>query len=182
VDVQAQRKRLIEGNRGITAFMKLLRQLAIIDERIHGHMERMSLSGHGLGSDNLSDVLVLDTETFYTVAQDALDVAGLFLTQTELKALRRDPAFKMICNIRSHRVRHAYNKPDGNPYSGYGYGPAYGPILKAGSDGVKDEGYLQHSAAFWSLLERHGILLPTSPSQPIVAPDLMERFIGRAPF
>lgn len=177
MDRDAQRKRLIENNRGITAFVKRLRQLAIVDKRIREHMDGMD--HHGLGSDELSDIIILDTETFYTVAHDALKVVELFLTPTELRALRGERAYKTICTIRSRLVRHAYDKPDGNPYSGYGYGPAYGPILKAGSNGVEDEGYLQHFAAFWSLLQRHKILLPSAPSQPIVDSDLIERFVGR---
>jgi hypothetical protein len=179
MDRDAQRKRLIEGNRGITAFMKLLRQIAITDKRIREHMK--ALDHGGLGSDELSDMIVLDAETFYTVAHDAIKIAELFLAPNELSAFRGDRAYKTICKIRSNVVRHAYDKPDGNTYSGYGYGPAYGPILKAGSGLVDAQGYLQHFASFWSLLENHKILAPSSPSQPIVEDHFLQRFIGRKP-
>ena len=127
----AQRKRLIEGNRGITALMKLLRQVTIIDKRIREHMD--ALDRGGLGSAELSDLIVLDAETFYTVAHDVLKVVELFLSPSELGQFRSDRVYKKLCKIRSSRVRHAYDKPDGNPYSGYGYGSDCGPILKAGS-------------------------------------------------
>ena len=179
MDRNAQRKRLIEGSRGITAFMKLLRQIAITDRRLREHME--VLDHGGLGSSELSEMIVRDAEKFFTVAHDAAKIAELFLTQRELIAFRGDRAYKTICKIRSNVVRHAYDKPDGNPYSGYGYGPTYGPILKAGSGLVDDHGYLQHFASFWALLENHKILIPSSPLQPIVEEHFLQRFIGRKP-
>jgi hypothetical protein len=103
MDRDAQRERLIQGHRGITALMKLLRQIAIVDKRIREHME--VLDRGGLGSDELSEKIVLDAETFYTVAHDALKIVDLFLAPSELGPFRRDRDYKVICKISSNLVR-----------------------------------------------------------------------------
>jgi hypothetical protein len=138
--------------------MKLLGQVAILDRRIREHMVATASSQ----PDKPINELLLDTETFYTVAADALKLIGLFLMPDELKWFRADPTYKLICRIWSEMVRHAYDKPDGDTYSGFGYGLAEGLVLKAGSGRKGEPGYVANFQAFWGLLGKardHNTLL-----------------------
>lgn len=75
IDRAAHRTRLIDTNRGITGLMKLLGQISILDERIREHLGVCLASPKP--SRRISEML-LDTETFYTVAADALKTIQFF--------------------------------------------------------------------------------------------------------
>lgn len=89
---------------------------------------------------DLWDETILGTETFYTVAHDALKLAELFLPAAVLKSFRNDQAYKVMYRIRSPRVRHSYDKPDGDPSGASGFDARYGPVLKSGRQ-HHDAGY-----------------------------------------
>jgi hypothetical protein len=97
MDRATQRKKLVEGNRGGTAFMKLLGQIAILDERVMVHV---CLARGARGHRQLSE-MVLDTETFYTVAGDSLKLASLFLAPSDQNRFVADLRYKTIQRIRS---------------------------------------------------------------------------------
>lgn len=152
---EAHRRRLIRGDFGIAAVSKLLEQLAIIDRRIREPL-LATTEGRSLSRETAS-TLQLDTETFYTVAHDLFKLLELFLM--EPARFRNEPANKKICRIRSQLVRHAFDKPDGNPYPGFGYSPVAGVMLKAGSQAaLVDPGYCANHAAAMGLLRRYGVL------------------------
>jgi hypothetical protein len=179
----SHRKLLIERNCGITAFMKLLGQIAILDGRIRDHV---TLAGRSPDHRRLAE-MVLDTETFYTVAADALKLAALFLPVAEMKRFVTEPGYKTIQRIRSECVRHAYDKPDGDPYGGFGFGPEQGPVLKAGSGRREGKGYYADFQDFWQILQEYGIIarssliVPSVITQPIVTEVMMRRFTGTEP-
>jgi hypothetical protein len=57
--------------------------------------------------------------------------------------------------VRNHLVRHAYEKPDGVAYSGWGYGNGVGLVLKAGSGNrLATNGYFKDHAELMHFLDR----------------------------
>src|SRR4029077_6528846 len=60
------------------------------------------------------DALRLDTETYYTVANDLLGVIIQSLEPDDRPKLKNEPAYKTKRRIRSGLVRHAFDKPDGD--------------------------------------------------------------------
>ena len=164
--------------------MKLLGQVAILDGRIRDHI---TLAGRSPDHKRLAE-MVLDTETFYTVAADSLKLVALFFPLDEMKRFAAEPGYKTIQRIRSECVRHAYDKPDGDAYSGFGFGSQHGParaaVLKAGSGRKEGEGYFKDFHAFWQLLQDYGIIarssliVPSTIAQPIMTETMMRRFTG----
>jgi len=159
---QRQRERLIEGNRGLTGFLKLLGQVEILNRRIRQYMDAIDQPN---GFFERHQELLLDTETFYTVANDALKLVALFLPEAEATALRKDRRYIVICASRSCLVRHAYDKEYGDPYNGFAYDAVDGLILKGGSSGanVTGDGYVKHYSDFWNLLEDCNVLRSRQP-------------------
>jgi hypothetical protein len=133
---------------GIT---KLIRQLTILDGRIKVGIEREFESIESIAE------LVLDLETYYTVAADVLDLAGELLPPSELPSFKAAPICKIIRKLRNLKVRHAYNKPDGEPYSGIGLSREMGPQLSPGSPYAKfeDPGYYANKAALEELINNN---------------------------
>jgi len=74
--------------------------------------------------------LELDAKTFYTVAAELLKLASSIIDDP---AFTSDVVYKRFQAVLNHLVRHAYEKPDGVACSGWGFGPSFGPTLKAGS-------------------------------------------------
>jgi hypothetical protein len=103
------------------------------------------------------------------------------MTPSELDRFKDDQAYKRLSRIRSQLIRHAFDKPDGDAYSGFGYGSAKGPVLKAGSGRPEEPGYFENFRAFWKLLETHNVIVPSSPHQPFVSDKLLRRFTGVDP-
>jgi hypothetical protein len=171
--LQEQRKRLIDCNRGITGFMKLLRQIGIIDRRI-----RSNTGSTQSTSPVQFDELLLDTECFYTIANDALKLIEVFLHRGERERFRAERPYKIICRLRSRSVRHAYDKPDGNSYPGFGFSPHSGLVLKAGSRASEESGYTEHFAEFWKMLQGHSIITSSSTDQPMLTERFCRRFTG----
>jgi hypothetical protein len=144
----------IEQNYGLTACTKLLRQMEIADRRVQ---EGTQAFAHAVGSHRWSAPgaeLEFDAETFYTVAADFLKLAASIIRQP---AFTSDAVYKRIQAVRNHLIRHAYEKPDGVAYCGWGFGPDYGPVLKAGSGSqFATKGYFQDHRDLMDFLSRFG--------------------------
>ena len=111
----------------------------------------------------LWDVVRLDAETYYTVAFDLLKLIERFLPAERAVAFRREPIFKTIRQLRNLLVRHAVDKPNGDPYPGFGIGELEGVVLKAGTaKGLfTDPGFYKNAAALHALFEKYKV----SPSR-----------------
>ena len=154
------RARLLEGNRGLTGYGNLWRQFAISDSRVRAEVEDywQNSTGRDPNGHLTTDILRLDTETFYTVAHDLLKLAALFVDKPS--TFKKEPAYTTICKIRSHLIRHAYDtKMDGDTFGGFGISSVAGPELKAGSGNTKtrDQGYLRNYEALMELLQRYEV-------------------------
>jgi hypothetical protein len=144
----------LDQNYGLTAYSKLLRQIEIADRRVRQGTQAFATA---VGSNRWSQPgaeLEFDAETFYTVAADLLKLAALIIPD---RAFTSDPVYKRIQSVRNHLIRHAYEYPDGVAYSGWGFGPDHGPVLKAGSGSpFATKGYFQDHADLLSFLARFG--------------------------
>jgi hypothetical protein len=100
---------------------------------------------------------MLDVETYYTVAHDILKLGEILMPDDQSRRFRKEPIYKQICRIRSSMVRHAYEKPDGDPYSGFGWSPDTGPRLKLGSpaSGFTDPGFFENQQRLVALLDKY---------------------------
>jgi hypothetical protein len=128
----------------------------------------------------LADTLMLDTETFYTLADRTFKLLDYFLKTNESTVFRSDEKYKTLCSIRSTLVIHAYDKLGGHPSNAFAYHLDLGLALKGGIGVLKDEGYGINYQAFWDLLLRHTILqkMPGLP-HPRVSDKLLQRFTGK---
>jgi hypothetical protein len=97
------------------------------------------------------------------VAFDLLKLIERFLPAERAVAFRREPIFKTIRQLRNLLVRHAVDKPNGDPYPGFGIGELEGVVLKAGTaKGLfTDPGFYKNAAALHALFEKYKV----SPSR-----------------
>jgi len=139
---------------------KLMRQLTILDGRIKVGIEREFESIESIAE------LVLDLETYYTVAADVLDLGEELLPSGELPSFKAAPICTIIRKLRNLKVRHAYNKPNGEPYSGIGLSREMGPQLSPGSPYAEfeDPGYYANKAALEELLNKNLVFWLYSPA------------------
>lgn len=143
-----------EKNYGLTGCVKLLRQMEIADRRIRSGIEAVEGS---LAKGNLpapTRELELDTETFYIVAAAFLKLAARIIGG---KTFMDDPVYKRIQSVRNQLITHAFERPDGVAYSGWGFGPSEGPVLKAGSGSeLAQSGYYRDHANLLALMDKFG--------------------------
>ena len=127
--------------------------MQILADRISVGIDRVYVQ-HAIDS---IDELVLDLETYYTVAADVLDLAQQLLPDIEQWALKTAPICKIIRKLRNRKIRHAYNKPNGDPYGGLAYNEKMGPALKLGSPyaDFDDPGYYANKRGLDELLQTH---------------------------
>jgi hypothetical protein len=125
--------------------------------------------------------LVLDVETYYTVAHDCLKLAEVLLGP-EGVGLKTEPTYRRICAIRSHMVRHAFDKNDGDPSPSLGWTPTSGPQLKCGSTvtGFQDPGFFENQRTFVALLEKYRLGRFVSPGGYQRIADYLRRVTGDA--
>jgi hypothetical protein len=141
---------------------RLLTQLEILEIRIADALTGC-LPPNSKTDFLLYDVLHLDTETYYTVAFDALTLIERFLPEERTPEFRRETVYKVIRRLRNQFVRHARNKPNGDPYPEYGIGELEGIVLKDGTPkkGFRDPGFFKNSTALRELLTKYTL----SPSR-----------------
>ena len=106
----------------------------------------------------LQHVLWLDTETYYTVAHDLLKVGVKILPQEKARRLKGERVYKIVAAIRNHLVRHAHDKPNGDPWPGFGITEEAGVLLKSGTPYsiLEDPGFVVNSRLIKDLLEKYG--------------------------
>jgi hypothetical protein len=138
----------------------LRRQIDLLELRIEAGI-------HALNSRKLaqryfypaSDALRLDTETYYTVAHDLLGVIGQLVKPDQCARLKKEATYKTIRRIRSALVRHSFDKPDGDPYPGFGFGGASGVQLRTWNQnppkGFRDPGFYENRRALHDLLHKY---------------------------
>jgi hypothetical protein len=138
--------------------LKLTRQLSILDGRIKAGIERVYVQHQTASIESIAE-LVLDLETYYTVAHDALCLAEKLLAPGELRSFRTAPIRRTIRILRNQKIRHSYNKPDGDPYGGIAYSEEMGPALCLGSPyaDFDDPGYYANRAALEELLSKNDV-------------------------
>jgi hypothetical protein len=97
-----------------TGIQRLLTQVEILEIRV---MDALSACLPPVGRRDwlLWDVVRLDAETYYTVAFDLLKLIERFLPAERAVAFRREPIFETIRQLRNLLVRHAVDKPNGDP-------------------------------------------------------------------
>jgi hypothetical protein len=139
---------------------KLLAQLTILEHRIRTGWAIMATQGHSQVDGTWTlESLFLDVETYYTVAHDCLKLAAILLSEKAAVGLKREPAFRHICHLRSQMIRHAYEKPDGDPDPSMGWSPETGPRLKAGSPDRRshDPGFFINQNGLVALLDKYQV-------------------------
>lgn len=106
----------------------------------------------------VGQALWLDTETYYTVAHDLLKLGAMLLPSDEAKSLKAERAYKIVAGVRSHLVRHAYDKPDGDPWPGFGIEEDGGVFLRRGSSRPKfeDPGFEVNACEITSVFDKYG--------------------------
>ncbi len=161
---------LMDEGQKRTGVQKLLRQLGIQETRVETAHERL-VEMFPNGDFHLRDELVLDAETYYTIAHDLLTLAAGLMDASEKRRFRQEPAVKMIRTIRNHLVRHAFGgHRDNDPHCGYAWGSKDGIILKGGSLlGQRDAGFFSNRDQLRALLKRYGITkipMATAPGTP----------------
>ena len=136
---------------------KLHLQLQILEARIRDGCEAMKKPRSPERYRLIYAVMHLDAETYYTVALDLLKLMREFVP--DRKELEGEPTYKTIAAIRNWHVRHAYDRNQGDPYSGSGFSPSCGPMLKAGSNkaAASDVGFLQNCDALKELLKKYRV-------------------------
>ena len=153
--------------------VKLPKQLRIQDRRICQQFRKV------VNHQKVDiDVLVLDLETYYTVAHDLLKLMLRHLPKSRKPELESDATFKTICTIRDHLVRHAYDKARGDPYNCLVWNRERGPCLRLGSPTPKfrDSGYFVNRENLMSLLEKYS----TEPSLMFPAVARVARLVQSA--
>ena len=84
------------------AIRKLLLQLELTEERINTEFEHeIYKTKHAHKYDNNRDLLVLDLETYYTVAHDLFKLIYLLIPAELKKTFKKEKGYKNICAIRS---------------------------------------------------------------------------------
>ena len=143
-----------------SGIIKLLKQREITKKRIIEIHDSLA-SRVPQWDMTVSDVMLLDVETYYTITHDLLKLAQVLLPPLEAKRFKQEPTFKRILIIRNRLVRHAYDKPNGDPYSGFGWGVREGIQVKAGSSlpdlADIDPGFRLNDKDVEELLEKYGI-------------------------
>jgi hypothetical protein len=148
-----------------TAATRLLKQLVIIEDRIDSSWDVVWDQQRGDLHFFVRDCLLLDVETYYTVAADLLKVLICMIPAgAEQTRFKNEPCYKKIMAIRNHLVRHAYDKPSGDPYNGFGLGSGVGLMLKSGTK-FRDPGHEQNIADLKALLSRYEIPQEPSPRE-----------------
>ena len=99
------------------------------------------------------------------MAHNLLKLVASLLEPERSSGLKSEPAYKNICAIRSHLVRHAYDKPSGDPYGGFAWNEERGPILDGGSPfgRHRDPGFNPNAAALEQLFSVYEIDLLAFP-------------------
>ena len=135
------------------------RQIDILELRIEAEIKGHDKALRVEYSRLVADVLRLDAETYYTVASDLLGVIGQLLTSELRDSLRREAAYKLIRRTRNQLVRHSSDKPDGDPYPGFGVGGSTGVQLRTWSqsppNGFRDPGFYENRRALQHLLRKY---------------------------
>jgi hypothetical protein len=149
-----ERYKKLQRQQGV---QKLYRQLEILEKRIdRGYKAFTSKVKRTLRKQWwIRDTLILDLETYYTVAADLLKLIEGFLPDADRKKLRADSTYKTIQKIRNWVIRHSYDKPGSDPYSGFSWSDKTGIALKGGTpfSSQLDPGFLVNSKNLADLLD-----------------------------
>lgn len=148
-------QRVVESQRRL-GVRKLLRQIEILEGRVRREFSRLCS-----GEEEVEDELILDLETFYTVAHDLLVLAATLLPRQQGASFKTSTGFKTISAIRTKLVRHAYDKPDGDPFNTFGWSAKDGPMLKGASPirRFRDPGFFRNAEKLHSGLDEFDVSL-----------------------
>ncbi len=139
---------------------KLMRQLDISAKRINDAHSLRIASFPRLPNDEINEEMLLDVETYYTIAHQLLELASKLMPDDEAKRFKGEPTFRTIAAIRNHLVRHAYgDHRENDPYAGSAWSGSRGVILKGGTSlkGNQDAGFTVNRESLQELLQKYNI-------------------------
>ena len=136
------------------AIRKLLRQLEIADARVRRDFTRYKAGLRHMGDDAF---LILDLESYYTIAHGLLKLISKLLPGPASKKFQKEETYKRIARIRNQLIRHAYDKDWGDPFGGFAHNDRVGLRLKGSSpaDSFRDPGFLVNRRDLTLLLNKY---------------------------
>jgi len=140
---------------GVTKF---LGQLQITDRRISTAHDAVLQRPIVFGT--ISDEMLLDAETYYTIAYQLLQLASNLMPNDKARQFKKEPTFRTFAAIRNNLVQHAYGAyPQNDPYGGCAWSGARGIILKGGTalKGVQDNGFVVNKKSLQELLAKYNV-------------------------
>jgi len=142
-----------------TAASRLLLQIAISRVRIESSWSLYLTTLFDPSYFLVRACLILDIETFYTIAADLLKILCQMIPPEGREKLQSETAYRRFMTIRNILIRHAYDKPNGDPHNGFAIGAVEGIMLKGGSPGSKfsDPGYFKNFQLFSELLDKYKV-------------------------
>jgi hypothetical protein len=144
----------------------LRRQLDILEIRIEAAIQALPVPIDPWDTlpEYLADVVRLDVETYYTVANDLLGVIRQLLPGESAAQFKKEPAYTRIKELRNHLARHRWDKSFGDPHPVFCFGLGFVARLGSGNPGkLTDRGYSENRAVLQEVLQRYAPWLQGLP-------------------
>jgi hypothetical protein len=138
------------------AVRRFLIQLYVCEERVRRGLQSDTSQEHKtLEEQHAREVLILDTQTYYTVAHHLLKLAAQLLRKNDRNRLE-EPVFKSVATIRNKLIRHAYVDSRVDIPNSFGYSVVTGPSI-VGTTDTSDPGLFVTHAGILELLQKYSI-------------------------
>jgi len=140
------------------AIRRFLIQLHVCEERVRHGLQSVASEEHETLDEeqHALEVLILDTQTYYTVAHQLLKLAAQLLCKNDRNKLEEEPVFRTVGKIRNKLIRHAYVDSKADIPNSFGYSLVTGPSI-VGTTDTTDPGLFVTHAGIVELLQKYSI-------------------------